>query len=232
MTKTAVALVSGGMDSVTLLYHLIDQGYKVIMMSFDYGQRHAKMEISAAKYFAFKTGSLHLVAPFNYLQAYLGGSALTDNSVPVPHGYYAEENMRKTVVPNRNMIMLSIAAAVAVSQKAELLATGVHAGDHYIYPDCRPPFIAALEQAIRWGNEGHIHPAFQLYTPYLNVTKVEIVQEGTRLGVPYDLTYTCYEGGDRHCGLCGSCQERRAAFIAAGIEDYTPYDNLTIFEAK
>lgn len=224
----AVAIVSGGMDSVTLLYHLLNRDYQVQMVSFNYGQRH-KRELEAAAYFAREFNLQHTILDISAIGAHLKGSALTD-SVDVPHGYYAEENMRQTVVPNRNMIMLSVAGGVAVAEGAELLATGVHAGDHFIYPDCRPEFIAALNAALIVGNTGHANPAFRLYAPYQYVTKVEIAQEGARLGVPYERTWTCYEGGDVHCGVCGSCQERRAGFREAGVPDPTVYADLTIYE--
>lgn len=228
MAKSAVAIVSGGMDSVTLLYRLIDEGYSVHVVSFNYGQRHQR-ELQSARLIAERLGLRHTILDISSIQPYLKGSALTD-SVNVPHGYYAEENMRLTVVPNRNMMMLSIAAAIAVSEQAEVLATAVHAGDHFIYPDCRPEFISALNTALIVGNVGHANPAFRLYTPYLYVTKVEIAQEGARLGVPYEDTWTCYEGGEVHCGICGSCQERRDGFVKAGVPDPTPYADLTVYE--
>lgn len=230
MTK-AVAIVSGGMDSVTMLYRLLFKEHMdVSVISFYYGQRHMR-EIASAVKICDLLGVQHQTVDISNLQALLKGSALTDSSVAVPHGYYAEENMRKTVVPNRNMIMLSIAAGFAVSEGAEILATAIHAGDHYIYPDCRPEFFAALNAALIVGNAGHTAPNFRLYAPYLYVTKVEIAQEGDDLQVPYEDTWTCYEGGELHCGVCGACQERRAGFRAAGVPDPTRYADLTIYEA-
>lgn len=228
MAKKAVAIVSGGMDSATLLYHLISKGYQVHVVSFDYGQRHKK-ELDAAALFCKRLSVQHTILNLAFIQPLLTGSALTDQTVDVPHGYYAEENMRLTVVPNRNMMMLSIAGAIAVAEKANILALAVHAGDHFIYPDCRPEFIEAMNQALQVGNEGHSASDFQLYAPYLHVTKVEIAQEGARLGVPYEDTWTCYEGGAIHCGVCGSCQERRDGFLKAGIPDPTVYGDLTVY---
>lgn len=227
----AVAIVSGGMDSVTMLYRLLfREFYEVSVVTFNYGQRH-KREIIAAAQICNHLGVKQKIVDISNLQELLKGSSLTDDSVDVPHGYYAEENMRKTVVPNRNMIMLAIAAGWAVSQKADVLATAIHAGDHYIYPDCRPAFFAALNAALISGNEGHAAPTFHLYAPYLYVTKVEIAKEGSQLGVPYELTWTCYEGGDVHCGVCGACQERRAGFREAGVVDPTVYASHRIYGA-
>lgn len=231
MIKKAIAIVSGGMDSVTMLYRLLfKEYYDVEAITFNYGQRH-KREIIAAAKICDRLGVPQKIVDISNLQSLLSGSSLTDSSVDVPHGYYAEENMRKTVVPNRNMIMLSIAAGYAVSQKADVLATAIHAGDHYIYPDCRPEFFAALNAALITGNAGHAAQAFHLYAPYLYVTKVQIAYEGSQMDVPYEETWTCYEGGDVHCGICGACQERRAGFHDAGVHDPTVYADTTIYEA-
>lgn len=227
----AIAIVSGGMDSVTMLYRLLfKELIDVSVITFNYGQRHKKEIIAAAK-ICERLGVQQHIVDITNLQELLQGSSLTDPTVDVPHGYYAEENMRKTVVPNRNMIMLAIAAGYAVSQKVDILATAIHAGDHYIYPDCRPEFFSALNAALIVGNAGHAAPDFHLYAPYLYQTKVEIAKEGNQLGVPYELTWTCYEGGDIHCGVCGACQERRAGFREAGVFDPTVYADHTIYEA-
>lgn len=223
----AVVVFSGGMDSTTLLYRVLDEGYTVHAVSFDYGQRHTR-ELDAARTITALLDVKHSVIDLSALHPFLA-SALTDATRPVPHGHYAEENMRQTVVPNRNAIMLAIAWGMATAEGAEIVATGVHAGDHFIYPDCRPEFIAALQYAFRLGTTGHADPTLRLYTPYLNQTKIEIAQDGTRLGVPYDLTWTCYEGGEVHCGVCGSCQERREGFRLAGVPDPTRYANLTVY---
>lgn len=230
MTK-AVAIVSGGMDSVTMLYRLLFAEFNdVQVITFNYGQRHIREIIAAAK-ICDRLGVPQKIVDISNLQGLLKGSSLTDSSVAVPHGYYAEENMRKTVVPNRNMIMLSIAAGFAVSEHADVLATAIHAGDHHIYPDCRPEFFAALNAALITGNAGHAAKTFHLYAPYLYQTKVDIAREGARLNVPYEDTWTCYEGGVVHCGVCGACQERRAGFHDAQVPDPTVYADHTVYEA-
>lgn len=218
----AIAIVSGGMDSITLVYRLLEDGYNVHLVSFDYGQRHKK-ELNSARYFAQTLNLRHDVIDISHIQPLLKGSSLTDANVPVPHGHYAEETMRATVVPNRNAIMLSIAWGVAVAEKADIVATAVHSGDHFIYPDCRPAFIDSLNAALRIGMEGHRTDGLHLYTPYLTVDKTAIARDGKTLGVPYHHTWTCYEGGDIHCGLCGACQERQEALTTAGVQDETPY---------
>jgi 7-cyano-7-deazaguanine synthase len=152
----------------------------------------------------------------------LKGSALTDD-ISVPHGHYAASNMAITVVPNRNAIMLSVAYGVAVAEGAEVVATGVHAGDHFIYPDCRPEFIEAFDRMQKKAVEGFGDESLRLYAPFLRWTKAEIVAAGARLGVPYADTWSCYEGGEMHCGLCATCGERRASFVEAGLDDPTVY---------
>jgi 7-cyano-7-deazaguanine synthase len=218
----AVVVLSGGMDSTTLLYLLKARGYDPIGVSFDYGQRH-RTELGYAAYTCGNTGAGFAPVDLSSLRLLLHGSALTDSSVEVPHGHYAEESMKKTVVPNRNMIMLSIAAGIAVAEKAVLVATGVHAGDHAIYPDCRPEFIMHTFAAIRSGNEGFISPDFQVQAPFINMTKTDIARIGQHLGVPWEFTWSCYEGGSKHCGRCGTCVERIEAFRDAGIQDPTQY---------
>lgn len=219
--RTAVAIVSGGMDSVTLAYLLDSEGYDLHLLSVDYGQRHRK-EISYAERCAERLGATFDVSDISQVGRLLSGSALTDD-VEVPHGYYAAENMAVTVVPNRNAIMLSIAYGVAVAREAELVATAVHAGDHYVYPDCRPQFIEAFDAMQRRAVEGFGHSELHLHAPFVNKTKAQIVEVGTSLGVPYEDTWSCYEGGDLHCGLCGTCTERKEAFQLAGVPDPTKY---------
>ena len=225
-TNKAVIILSGGMDSSTLAYLLAHQGYHLHAISFDYGQRHKK-ELESASAIAHALHAEHTLIDLRKIGSHLTGSALTDETVEVPHGYYAAENMRLTVVPNRNAIMLSIATGIAVAEGAEMVATAVHAGDHYIYPDCRPEFIAAFEKAMQLAN---MIPTFQIHAPFIDITKVEIARIGAALGVPYELTWTCYEGGDIHCGVCGSCQERRAGFRESGVPDPTIYRDLTVYD--
>ena len=219
--RRAVAIVSGGMDSVTLAYLLKSEGYELHLLSVDYGQRHAK-EIGYAERCAGRLGASFDVADIFGVGRLLGGSALTDD-VDVPHGYYAAENMAVTVVPNRNAIMLSIAYGVAVARKAALVATAVHTGDHYIYPDCRPGFVEAFDQMQREAVEGLADESLRLYAPFIDETKAGIVEVGAKLGVPYEDTWSCYEGGELHCGLCGTCIERKEAFGLAGVPDPTEY---------
>jgi len=217
----AVAIVSGGMDSVTLAHWLKAQGHDLYLVSFDYGQRHRR-ELECAKHQAQLLGAEHTVIDISGIRPLLKGSALTDE-VAVPHGHYAEESMRLTVVPNRNAIMLSIAWGLACSSGADLLACGVHAGDHHIYPDCRPDFITQLGEALLTGTEGHRKTGLGLIAPFVNKTKTDIAAIGGELGVPFEHTWTCYEGGEVHCGKCGSCNERQEAFRDSGVPDPTTY---------
>jgi 7-cyano-7-deazaguanine synthase len=215
----AVVIVSGGMDSVTLAYFLDSEGYALHLLSVDYGQRH-KREISFARRCAQRLGASFDVADIADVGRLLSGSALTD-SVEVPHGHYAAENMAATVVPNRNAIMLSIAYGAAVARDALVVACAVHAGDHYVYPDWRPEFIEAFDRMQRSAVEGFGDPNLRLYAPFMHKTKADIVKVGATLGVPYEDTWSCYEGGEVHCGLCGTCNERKEAFQLAGIHDPT-----------
>jgi 7-cyano-7-deazaguanine synthase len=217
---SAVAIISGGMDSATLAYLLADQGQALHLLSFDYGQRHRK-EVGYARDLAALLGARHDLVELRSAGRLLAGSALTDPEVPVPDGHYAEESMRATVVPNRNAIMLSIAYGVAVAERAEVVAVGVHAGDHYIYPDCRPSFLDAFAAMQAQATEGFGTP--QLQAPFAQLTKAQIVTIGQQLGVPFASTWSCYKGGPTHCGTCGTCYERAEAFMVAGVPDPTRY---------
>ncbi len=222
----AVAIVSGGMDSTVLAYQAKYAFDKVIMVSFNYGQRHVK-ELEYAKRTARVLGLEHRVIDMGFMATLLGGSSLTSPDVAVPDGHYAEESMKQTVVPNRNMIMLSIAAGIAVAEKANALLTAVHAGDHFIYPDCRPDFIVQLNKAICLGNEGFLGEAFELYAPYVHISKADIAMVGQQYEIPWEDTWSCYKGGEIHCGVCGTCTERREAFEIAGVKDPTHYGDMT-----
>jgi 7-cyano-7-deazaguanine synthase len=222
----AVVVLSGGMDSATLLW-LAARYYDVYCISFDYGQKHSKELDYAARLVDIRLGDVdnrHTVVDLTSATACLN-SSLTNPDWEVPEGHYAADNMKQTVVPNRNMIMASIAAGYATSIKAVTLAVGVHAGDHAVYPDCRPKFWHAFEYATVLGNEGFIHGEFYVWTPFLNVDKTAIAKKGGEMGVPYEYTWSCYKGGRNHCGKCGTCVERREAFKDSGLIDPTVYEN-------
>lgn len=225
MTHT-VAVVSGGMDSTTLAYLAAAEG-SVTMVSFDYGQRH-KVELSYAAITAGKLDAEHVIVPMEWLADMIAGtSALVTDEIEVPDGHYAEETMRATVVPNRNAIMLNIAAGIAISRGASRLATGVHAGDHFIYPDCRPEFVGALNTALLMGNEGFLPPDWEgVWAPFNDQSKTAIAIMGHRLGVPWEDTWSCYKGGSIHCGRCGTCVERREAFAESAVPDPTEYEDM------
>lgn len=210
---------SGGMDSATLVYKLLADGHEAALVSFDYGQRHAR-ELQSAARLAEQLALQHQIIDLKGLRPLLKGSALTDATVDVPHGHYESETMKATVVPNRNAIMTSIAWGIAVAENMDAVALGIHAGDHAIYPDCRPEFAAAIETALRLATD---RPNMKLLAPFIDMTKTDIAALGGQLGVRYDLTWTCYEGGDSHCGKCGACQERKEAFRDSGVADVTQY---------
>lgn len=219
----AVAIVSGGLDSTVLAYFLKSAGYDVHMVSFDYGQRHRR-ELAYADITARKLQVKHDVVDLRGIMRFINGSSLTNPAIPVPDGWYTEESMKITVVPNRNMIMLAIAGGIAVNENAEVVATAVHTGDHFIYPDCRPPFVKHLNDALRAGNEGFGNPALAIYAPFLHDSKAEIVRIGQELKVPFADTWSCYKGAEMHCGKCGTCNERKEAFALANVPDPTRYE--------
>lgn len=215
-----VTLLSGGMDSTTLLGQLHDTGLDVRAVGFDYGQRH-RIELGAAASIAEHYGIRYDVVDLTSLGRLLTGSSLTDPAVPVPHGHYAEPSMRATVVPNRNMIMLACAAGVAVANGLNRVATAVHAGDHFVYPDCRPAFVKAASLTTMLGTDtfGDV----EVIAPFVHMSKTDIARRAYDLDVPLHLTWSCYEGGSVHCGRCGTCVERREAFADAGLTDPTNY---------
>lgn len=222
--NTLVAVVSGGMDSVTLahLYRHQNPDDALVLLSVNYGQRHVRELMKAAKA-AEDLHAEHLVVDLQGVGSLLT-SALTTNTISVPEGHYAHESMRATVVPNRNAIMLNVAIGVAVARGAHLVGTGVHAGDHPIYPDCRPEFITSLTALARVANEGFIVPHFEVDAPFVHMGKHDIASLGDALGVDWRRTWSCYQGGDLHCGRCGTCRERIEAFSLAGLEDPTEYE--------
>ncbi|MFI1015138.1 7-cyano-7-deazaguanine synthase QueC [Streptomyces sp. NPDC020965] len=226
---TTVVVLSGGMDSTTLMAHYAALGCDLVAVTVDYGQRHRK-EIDAARWIADHYGATHHVVDLSGLGAVLGGSALTDDSVAVPDGHYAEQSMRATVVPNRNAVLANVAVSVGVAHRAGVVALGMHAGDHFIYPDCRPEFHEALRQLVKVANEGFPTPSVE--APFITWSKADIARHGSRLGAPLADSWSCYKGGDRHCGTCGTCYERREAFQVAGVVDPTDYlDDVTRFAA-
>jgi 7-cyano-7-deazaguanine synthase len=219
-----VAVVSGGLDSVTMLYDLASRGHEVEVVSFNYGQRHVKELMQARKITSILDIKHSIIDVPSYGRAIVHGeSSLVDQLTNVPEGSYDDENMKATVVPNRNMVMLAMATGVAIASKASYVATAVHAGDHAIYPDCRPAFIRSLESAIVHGNEGFISPDFELLTPYIYWSKADIATRAGELSVPVELTWSCYKGGESHCGRCGTCVERLEALHGADFEDKTVY---------
>ena len=221
----AIAIVSGGLDSVTLAYLLASQNYDLHLLSFDYGQKHRK-ELDFARECAHNLNAAFDIVDLSDFSRLIGGSALTDETIAVPHGHYAAPNMAVTVVPNRNAILLSLAYGVAVAHNARRVAIGVHGGDHFVYPDCRPDFIQAFEKMETLANAGFADPNLELYAPFLATDKTGIVRQGARLGVPFEKTWSCYEGGALHCGKCGTCVERIEAFRDAKVSDPTIYADL------
>mgnify|MGYP006077320679 CR=1 FL=1 len=209
---------SGGMDSTVLLYHLLDAGVEVKALSIDYGQRHKK-ELVLAKSVCEKLGVEHRIADLTALTPLLAGSSLTSDDIEVPDGHYAEENMKVTVVPNRNMILLAVATGWAVSTKSDTVSYAAHSGDHAIYPDCREEFAAGMNSVMQLA-DWHV---VKLDRPFVAMTKADVAKRGAELGVPFEETWSCYKGLDLHCGRCGTCVERREAFHLAGVIDPTPY---------
>lgn len=208
-----ICVLSGGMDSTTLLYHLLDLGHEVKCISFNYGQRHVR-ELEQAKKTCEKLGLEHKIIDMAFMRNIASNSSLT-GEIATPHGHYEAENMKLTVVPNRNMIMASIAIGWAVNLDYDTIALGVHAGDHAIYPDCRPAFVSALKNIAAVAN----FKSIEILAPFLLMDKGDIAIRGKELAVDYSMSHTCYEGTEVPCGLCGACQERKQAFEKAGIID-------------
>ena len=216
MKKDSVIIVSGGMDSVTLLYDMCQR--IALGISFHYGSNHNDREITFAQWHCQKLGIPHIVIPLDFMSQHFK-SSLLEGADAIPEGHYASENMKSTVVPFRNGIMLSIAAGVAESRGLKYLMIANHGGDHAIYPDCRPEFIQAMSQATKAGT----YPGIEILAPYTNITKGQIALIGKRLGINYAETWSCYKGLAKHCGKCGTCVERKEALDYAGIEDNTEY---------
>jgi 7-cyano-7-deazaguanine synthase len=221
---SAVVLLSGGLDSATVLAIARQRGFACHALSFDYGQRH-RVELEAARRVAENLGALeHRIVPID-LSAF-GGSALTDTSIDVPVDGVVEGEIPVTYVPARNTVFLSLALAWTEVLGARDIFIGVNAVDYSGYPDCRPEFVAAFEQlanlATRAGVKGS---RFRVHTPLIELTKAEIIAEGSRLGVDYAVTISCYQPNEagEGCGVCDSCRLRRQGFTEAGIADPTRY---------
>jgi 7-cyano-7-deazaguanine synthase len=215
-----VIVYSGGLDSTVLLYHLRAAGHDLHALSVDYGQRH-RCELAHAAKICAELGIPQPVADLSALQPLLAGSSLTSPEIEVAEGHYTAESMKSTVVPNRNMIFLSVATGHALSIKAGQIAYAAHSGDHAIYPDCRNEFADAMATAIELADWEKV----TLVRPFVDWTKADIVRRGAALNVPFVKTWSCYKGGDVHCGRCGTCIERREAFDLAGVTDPTRYAN-------
>ena len=214
--KDSVIVVSGGMDSVTLLYEKKDE--IALGISFDYGSNHNHNELPLAALHCQRLGIAHVVIPLGFMQQYFK-SSLLESGDSIPDGSYDEENMKSTVVPFRNGVMLAVAAGIAESNGLTKVLIANHGGDHTIYPDCRPEFIAAMDTAVEAGTFARV----RVVAPYTNISKADIARRGRALGIDYAETWSCYKGGDVHCGTCGTCVERKEALREAGIEDNTPY---------
>lgn len=217
MKKNSVIIVSGGMDSITLLYDRKDE--IALGISFDYGSNHNAREIPFAKMHCERLGIKHITIKLDFMHQYFK-SSLLDGAEAIPEGNYADDNMRSTVVPFRNGIMLSIAIGIAESNDLDQVLIANHGGDHTIYPDCRSEFINAIDAAATTGTYNNV----KVVAPYTSITKSDIARIGKRLGIDYAETWSCYKGGEKHCGKCGTCVERKEALAEAGIEDHTIYE--------
>ena len=218
MSNKVVVIYSGGMDSFTVLNRAIQDGKEVFALSFDYGQRHVK-ELKYAAKVCKGLNVAHKVIDISAINQLLAGSSLTDD-IDIPEGHYEAENMKSTVVPNRNMILLSLAVGYAVSVEASQVYYGAHSGDHAIYPDCRPEFVMKMNDVCQIAN----YEAVEIFSPYLNVNKTAILTDGIAMGLDYSNTWTCYNGRENACGKCGACQERLEAFADNNITDPVPYE--------
>ena len=218
MKMKAVVVYSGGMDSFTLLHKVVQQGFDVFALSFNYGQRHA-VELTVAANVCNELGINHKVLDISSINSLIGGSSLTSD-IDVPEGHYEEESMKATVVPNRNMILLSLAVGYAVSIESTKVFYGAHSGDHAIYPDCRPEFVHRMNDVCEIAN----YEAVEIVTPYLDQSKIEILADGLAMNLHYRSKWTCYNGREKSCGKCGACQERLEAFEKNGVTDPLEYE--------
>ena len=215
--KDAVIITSGGMDSTTMLYEYKDE--IALAITFDYGSTQNGRERRCAVMHCQRLGIKHLIIPLDFMHKYFK-SALLESADAIPDGNYNDENMKATVVPFRNGIMLAIACGLAESRGLKSVFIANHAGNHAIYPDCRATFIASMSESMSYGTYDHIG----INAPYTSLTKTQIATIGKRLGIDYATTYSCYKGGEKHCGKCGTCVERKEALREAGIDDPTEYE--------
>ena len=216
--KDSVLILSGGVDSTTLLYD--EQERIALAVSFDYGSKRNAREIPFAKWHCEQLGIRHIVIPLDFMTRYFK-SSLLEGGEDIPEGHYAADNMKSTVVPFRNGIMLSVAIGLAESRGLKHVMMANHGGDHTIYPDCRPEFVNAMSEAARTGT----FPGITLVCPFTHMTKAQIAARGHELGIDFSETWSCYKGGERHCGKCGTCVERKEALMEAGVEDTTEYED-------
>ena len=217
MEKDSVIILSGGMDSVTLLHYRKER--IALAVSFDYGSNHNVREIECARRQCENLGIEHLVIPLDFMGIYFR-SSLLEGADSIPEGHYADENMKSTVVPFRNGIMLSVACGLAESRGLRHVMMANHGGDHAIYPDCRLEFVTSMSDAMRNGT----YEGVDILAEFTNITKSDIARLGKKLGVDYSMTYSCYKGGAKHCGRGGTCIERKEAMREAGIDDPTVYE--------
>ena len=215
--KDTILIFSGGMDSTTMLYEYKER--IALAISFDYGSNHNNREIPFARLHCQRLGIEHVVIPLQFVSQYFQ-SSLLQGADAIPEGNYSDENMKSTVVPFRNGIMLSIAVGMAESRSLQYVMMANHGGDHAIYPDCRAEFVNAFDKASFAGTYNGVH----LLSPYNGLSKGEIALRGKHLNINYAETWSCYKGREKHCGHCGTCMERKEALVQAGIEDPTEYE--------
>ncbi|ASP40546.1 7-cyano-7-deazaguanine synthase QueC [Bacterioplanes sanyensis] len=218
MADKAVVIYSGGMDSFTILNKAKQQGHELYALTFDYGQKHKK-EIEFAKRVCSELDVHHKIIDITAINQLLQSSSLTSDK-DIPEGHYEDQNMKSTVVPNRNMILLSLAIGYAVDIGASKVFYGAHSGDHAIYPDCRPEFVLAMNDVAKLAN----YEPVDIVTPYLNSDKIEILKDGLAMGLDYGKSWTCYNGREKACGKCGSCVERLEAFEKNNAADPLAYE--------
>ena len=217
MEKDSIIVLSGGLGSTTMLYEYKDRIRMAV--SFHYGSNHNDKELACAKLHCERLGIPHLIIPLSFMAEYFE-SSLLQGAAAIPEGYYNDENMKSTVVPFRNGIMLAVAAGLAETHHLKYVMLANHSGDHAIYPDCRPAFVDAMSAAIEAGT----YDGVRIFAPYTNITKSDIARHGKELGINYAETWSCYKGGEHHCGKCGTCTERIEALREAGIDDPTIYE--------